>query len=258
MKFSTSKGFQAKLPNKSDATLIKKRFKSIASRWRTSKLQVIYAYVNALIYRACRISGIIKQTKKARGSQKGFHKIIGDIRDVALKGIDKFNITIEGLVDQIANFWGLSISEASLRKYRYELRNSFELFQFESQPFPVGRKGDSNNRRPPALEGFDLVLSCIFLEALEEILVEERNCNIEDFPGCGAMSRVIYNALFKGIASYRRKNAVPDVAVIYHNGRSHTVSQIDWNDNKLTDRGLANWLGITLIPNEEGIVPEPL
>jgi hypothetical protein len=242
--YTTNKGFEARLPNKQEIEIAQKHFKSIIRHWRTAKIKTVYAYVNALVYRVCRNSGVLQQARKAQGSRKGFHRIVGDIKALALKGCQKFNITIEGIVDQLSNFWGISISEASLRKYRYELRDVFGLFWFESNSFPKGQKGNRNNRRPPALEDFDLPLSCILLEALEDVLMGDRDCRIEEFPGFGAMSRFIYDALFRGISSYRRKAVLEDASVIYQGGVLIKASEIDWNDNALTYRGLVDWLGV--------------
>jgi hypothetical protein len=259
MNTNTGIGFKPTLPSLSEINKLRNHFKSIIRNWRTQKLKVVFAYLNALTYRACRQSGALVRVRRARGDSKGFHKFVGDIKAIALKGIGKFNIAIESMVDQLANFWDVTISEASLRKYRYELRDVFGLFKFESFPlsYHLGRKGDVNNRRPPALEKFSLPKACILLEVLEDVLVKERDCELEDFPGCGAMGRFIYNALFKGVVSYRRKSHSPDAVVMIQGDRVVWASEFDWNDNQLTESGEIAWYGgVRLIPNENGVLPE--
>ena len=262
-----NKGFQPKLPAKSQINMVRDRFKSIIETWRTKKIKIMYAYLNALTYRACKNMGVLKQVRRAQGNRKGFHKIVGDIKAIALNGIKKFNITIQGMVEQLEVFWGLTISEASLRKYRYELQDTFELFYFYSRPFPEGNKGDSTNRLPPALKDFDLVTACILLEVLEDVLVKNRECHLTDFPGNAAMCRLIYNALFQhmqyhnesgieedAVPCYRRNKCVDDPIVMIVEGDRVRASQMDWAA-ELTEEGATNW-GLTLIPDEYGVVPD--
>jgi hypothetical protein len=260
MNSTTGKGFQPVLPSKSEIVCVRKRFKSIIRTWRTKKIKTVFGYLNALVYRACKVTGILKQVRRAVGERKGFHRIVGDIQAIALKGIDAFNITIEGIADQLFNFWNIKISETSLRLYRYELRDVFGLFWFESQPVSQN-KNNPNARRPPALVDFDLVLACILLEALEDVLLKELHCALDEFPGNAAMNRFIYDALFRGITSYRRKEAIEDAAVISKGKQHIRVSEIDWNDSFLTQEGAIRWYGsttINYIPNENGLFPIPL
>lgn len=254
---NTAKGFAPTLPSKAEINMVRNRFKSVIRQWRLQKIKVVFAYVNALTYRACCVMGVLECVRRAQINKKGFHRIVGDIKAIALKGISRFNITIEGMVNQIAKLWDISVSEASLRKYRYELRDLFGLFHFESQPFRAGCRGDRNARRPPALTDFSLPLACILLEALEDILINERGCSIEDFPGNAAMCRFIYDALFRSVTSYRRKQVVEDAVVMSQGSYTLRVSEIDWNDCELTEKGEAAWLGlIKPIPDENGRVPD--
>lgn len=251
-------GFQpiTGIPTQQKAVALKAHYESIVSKWRTKKVQTVFAYLNALTYRACRVMGLIQKIRPAVGEKKGYHRIVGNVRDAVTQGIKKFNITIEGVVDQLRNFWGISISEASLRLYRYELRDTFGLFHFVSAPFSAGCKGDHNARRPPALEKFNLPSACILLEVLEETLVKHRGCELDDFPGKATMSRLIYNAIFEGIASYRRKRLAEDHVVFLQGDTVVRLSEMDWNV-ELNDRCKALWLGqLHLIPDEAGLLPE--
>lgn len=250
-------GFQPNngIPSYTKLAALKQLYTSIVSHWRIKKLKTVFAYLNALTYRACRIMGVIKQVRPALGEKKGYHRING-IHEAIAKGIRKFNVTIEGIADQLFNFWGIKISEASLRAYRYELRDTFRLFHFESQPLPLGAKGDRNARRPPALERFNLPSACILLEVLEEALVNQKGCELEDFPGKAAMGRLIYNAIFKGILSYRRKRLAEDHAVFFQGDTVIHLSEMDWNV-ELNERCQALWLGqLHLIPDEAGLLPQ--
>jgi hypothetical protein len=249
-------GFQSRIPSKSQITAIRTHFTSLVRGWRTQKLKVVFAYLNALTYRACCSTGIVTKVRRAQGEAKGFHRVASNIRELALKGIGQFNVTIEGVADQIGAFWQIKISEASLRKYRYELRDTFKLFRFKSLPLPKGCKGDANARRPPALLGFNLPLACVLLEVLEEVLVGERGCELDDFPGKGAMGKLVYDALFRGIASYRRKEAQQDVVVMTTGESVVYASEVDWHGYSLNERGIVAWYGLTLIPDDAGVLPE--
>lgn len=259
MKTASGKGFQPTLPTKEQITAISYRFRSIISTWRTHKLKVVFAYLNALTYRACRQSGVLKRVRRAEGERKGFHRIVGSLKSLVSRGISGFNITIEGIANQLLNFWRLEISEASLRKYRYELRDVFDLFWFDSQPMPIGDIDNRNARRPPMLQNFDLPLACILLEALEDVLVRERGVEIEEFPGCAALCRFIYNKLFNRESSYRRKRVVEDVVVMSQGEEVVYASEMDWHEHQLTEEGARYWYGsddVTLIPDDDGLIPE--
>lgn len=250
-------GFQpiSQIPSQERVAELKARYESIVSKWRTKKLKTVFAYLNALTYRACRVMGAIKQVRSALGDKKGYHRVASDIREIIRKGIKKFNVTIEGVVDQLYNFWGIKISEASLRAYRYELRDVFGLFHFVSNPLPLGAKGDRNARRPPALERFNLPAACILLEVLEEALIRGRGCELDEFPGKATTGRLIYNAIFKGVSSYRRKRLTEDHAVFFQGDTIIHLSEMDWNV-ELNERCRALWLGqLHLIPDEAGLLP---
>lgn len=255
-------GFGFKLPTAPEIAHIRDRLTSQFQHWTTQKIRVVHGYINFLIYRAVTRNKVVRQVRRATADRPGFHKIVGCVLSLVKAGIKSFKATIEGACGLLADVWGLNISRSGLRKYRTELCDRFELFHFESKPFPAGDKGNRDARRSPDIQQFDLLLALLLYEALEIELVERRGVDIDEFPGKGAMVRLLYNRLFDCVSSYRRQTIQDDPAVIYEGGTQIRASDIDWHDNELkSDRAKELWYGLpagslTAIPDENGIYPE--
>lgn len=231
-------GFGGGLPSLERTRELQLEFAAIAGSWSKRQILTVMGVLNAYIYRAAIDTRSL--TKEGK-----LHRITKRLIAIAQQGIELFNLTQQGICTYLKEHWqGANCGKTTIWKIRDLLADVFGLFSYQKQKFQAGEK---KRGTAPDIENFDLIKALILYEYLEELYCGWHYQELEGLPKHrGAIVRLVYNAVFKGIKRFRRK--LPEGVTGYDLYRCE-IYRKDYRPEPVEHTP-------TLIPDQNGVFPE--
>lgn len=229
---SVRTGFGWELPTRSHIQKIGEEIFQIIASWTKRQVLTAMGVLNAYLYRAA------IDTLSLKKDGEHHHRTTNRLKVIARQGVECFNITQQAICSYLKKHWaGASSGRTTMWKMRDMLAEVFGIFNYQKQAF---KAGDKKRGTAPDIESFDMVRALILYEYLEEFYCWRWQAELEDLPKHrGAIVRLLFNAVFKGVARFRRKalataeNIVnPATTPVYwENGQSFNVfGELCWID----------------------------
>jgi len=217
-------GFGWELPTRSRIQDIGEEIFQVVAGWTKRQVLTAMGVLNAYLYRAA----IDTRSLKKEGEHQ--HQTTNRLKAIARQGVECFNITQQAICTYLKEHWvGASSGRTTMWKVRDMLAEVFGIFSYQKQVF---EPGGTKRGTAPDIESFDMVKALILYEYLEEFYCSRWHAELEDLPKHrGAIVRLLFNAVFKGVARFRRKalaNVKPTsdpatVPVYWENGQAFNI-----------------------------------
>lgn len=218
-------GFGGSLPTRSRIAEIQAEYAQVVCFWTKRQVLTVMGVLNAYLYRAAMDTRAIKKDGR-------LHRGTNRLRAIAQQGIESFNLTQQALCTYLSKHWeGANKSRTTIWKVR-DLLVDLGLFQYQKQTFKKAETGDARATAPD-IENLDVVKVLILYEYLEELYCNWHGQGFEALPKHrGALMRMLFNAIFRGIARFRRKTVEEreprqreqDIAVYWENGIGYNIN----------------------------------